>query len=180
MTPLLLDTYFLFVFLSLLFCFSHGQIQSAGHGQLTPFSLCSDLFQMPLADLALISTIKTFPLTTPWNEHTQTPNSQHEGDFINLEGGGLPLGQGTASGSGGLSLDQETVSGPVGSFWVRGLLLNQGALSGSGGCLWIRWLPLGQGGGCWLWNRGLLLDQAKTAAGATDEVLFKEKERSLC
>lgn len=108
---------------SLLFCFSHGQIQSAGHGQSTPFFLCSDLFQMPLAVLALISTIKTFPLTTPWNEHTQTPNSQHEGDFITLEGGGLSLGQGTTSVSGGC-------------VWIRGLFLGQGAVSGSGGCLW--------------------------------------------
>lgn len=109
---------------------------------------------MPLAVLALISTIKTFPLTTPWNEHTQTPNSQHEGDFITLEGGGLSLGQGTTSVSGGC-------------VWIKGLFLGQGAVSGLG------W-------GCWLWNRGLLLDQAKTAAGVTDEVVFKEKERSLC
>lgn len=125
--PLFLDTYFSLSFSlsssSLLFCFSHGQIQSAGHGQSTPFFLCSDLFQMPLAVLALISTIKTFPLTTPWKEHTQTPNSQHEGDFITLEGGGLSLGQGTTSVSGGC-------------VWIRGLFLGQGAVSGSGGCLW--------------------------------------------
>lgn len=70
--------------------------------------------------------------------------------------------------------------------WVRGPRLCQGAASGSGGSFWVRGLSLDQGAvsglgwGCWLWNRGLLLDQAKTAAGVTDEVVFKEKERSLC
>ena len=53
----------------LLFLSPHGQVQSTGHVQST-FSLCSALFQVPLAVLSLISTNKTFHLTITWNTHT--------------------------------------------------------------------------------------------------------------
>ena len=38
-----------------------GPVQAAAHGQCTTFSPCSGLFQMPLAVLSLVSTIKTSP-----------------------------------------------------------------------------------------------------------------------
>lgn len=37
----------------------HGQMQFPGHFQSTAFSLCSELFQVPLATLFLMSTTKT-------------------------------------------------------------------------------------------------------------------------
>ena len=42
---------------------------SPHHVQSTSFSFCSGLFQMPLAVLCLIFTIKSFPLTIPWSSH---------------------------------------------------------------------------------------------------------------
>lgn len=50
-------------------CFSPTQVQFTGRVQSTAFSLCSRLFEMPLAVLPLTSTIKTFPLTISRSGH---------------------------------------------------------------------------------------------------------------
>ena len=47
----------------------HGQVQSASHVQSAPFSVCSGLFQKPLAVLSLISTIKSFSSATFWMQN---------------------------------------------------------------------------------------------------------------
>lgn len=52
---------FSFAFSPLCSCFSPTQVQSVSHVQSPAFSLCSRLFEMPLAVLPLIATIKTFP-----------------------------------------------------------------------------------------------------------------------
>lgn len=55
--------------ISLHFCLSSAQVQSAGHVPSTSFSLCPGLFQMPLAVLSLMATIKILPLTISWGNH---------------------------------------------------------------------------------------------------------------
>lgn len=48
---------------------STGPVQSAGHVQCTVSSPCSGLFQMPLALLSLIATIKSFFSSVPRSHH---------------------------------------------------------------------------------------------------------------
>lgn len=48
---------------------SHGPVQSAGHVQCIVSSPCSGLFQMPLALLSIIATIKSFSSSVPRSHH---------------------------------------------------------------------------------------------------------------
>lgn len=56
------------LFPCLFFCFSHGQVQSAGHVLSTMFSLCSGLFQMSGCSPSFVSLPPSLPLSHIYNK----------------------------------------------------------------------------------------------------------------